>query len=297
MRVRMTAVLSCATVAGVGMLTVSSAIATGTSSASRTAAPAPPPTSCVAGSYKVKVVRGPVFVTSATQAACIEDATNLSGECTEIEYEVSGGSSKPDHVAALQGVGIQYVIGGATSGIKFYEPCEGDPLTGAGKYSCHQQAAKINPSVSVQRFVIGLAGQRKPSPTTVVVKKGYTTKACTILGMGLEGVASPFAAASTIERIDFEGCAVDFVRSATGDVVSAKLSEDNPPSLNCSSPFLEADGKTLTAKPVSKLKLTLDGEDLGDGQIGEGYVSSGNSSCTTRIIGGRVYTWGSPCPE
>jgi hypothetical protein len=47
---------------------------------------------------------------------------------------------------------------------------------------------------------------------------------------------------------------------------------------------------------VDKLKVTLDGVDLGSGQFGSGYVSSGSASCTTRIIGGRLYTWGSPCP-
>jgi hypothetical protein len=36
---------------------------------------------------------------------------------------------------------------------------------------------------------------------------------------------------------------------------------------------------------------------LGAGKFGEGYVHSGSNSCTTRIIGGRMYSWGSPCPE
>jgi hypothetical protein len=278
-----------AVLAATGLLGAPAAMATGSSSsAGPTPEPLPPPTSCYAGAYLVKVTRGPAFV------SCTSNASNTSGLCTEIEYEVSGGSCPPDHVASLQGVGVQYVTGGAASGNRFYMPCDGDPLTQLGKYSCHQQAAKINPNAAVQKFVVGLAGQRKPSPTSVVVKKGSVVKACTILGMGLEGVPSPFEAASTIQRIDFEGCAVDFVRSATGDVVSATLSPDSPDT--CTSPFLESDGKTLKAKPVSALQLTLDSVPLGDGQIGEGYVSSGTGSCTTRIIGGKVYTWGSPCP-
>lgn len=286
-----TAFVSCT--AAALLLAAAGVMATGSSgsSASPTPAPLPPPTSCMAGGYLVKVVRGPVFVTADDQPLCAESASNPTGQCTEIEYEVTG---LPDHVAILQGVGVQYVTGGKPYGNKFYRPCEGDPLTDLGDFSCHEQAAKINPASSVQSFKVGLAGQRRPTPTSVVVKKGSTARACTILGMGLEGVASPFAAANTIERIDFEGCAVDFVRSATGEVVSATLSPDSPSS--CTSPFIETDGKTLKSKPVSALQLTLDGEELGNGQIGEGYVSSGTNSCTTRIIGGRVYTWGSPCP-
>ena len=45
------------------------------------------------------------------------------------------------------------------------------------------------------------------------------------------------------------------------------------------------------------LKVGATAISLGEGQFGEGYVSSGTNSCTTRIIGGRVYTWGNPCPD
>jgi hypothetical protein len=186
------------------------------------------------------------------------------------------------------------VAGGKPNGNKFYDRCDGDPVSGLGKHSCHEQAAKINPSQSVQTFVIGLAGQRKPGPTSVVVKKGSQVKACRILGMGLEAGPSPFQAANTIERIDFEGCPVDFVRSPTGDVVSATLAPGSPG--DCSSPFWDDDTKELTGMPVSQLQLKLGEQDLGSGQFGEGYVSSGTGSCTTRIVGGKVYTWGKPCP-
>jgi hypothetical protein len=38
------------------------------------------------------------------------------------------------------------------------------------------------------------------------------------------------------------------------------------------------------------------GTTLGKGKFGDGYISTGGDSCTTRVIGGKVYTWGTPCP-
>ena len=87
---------------------------------------------------------------------------------------------------------------------------------------------------------------------------------------------------------------VEFIcDAATGEVVSARLTPDSPE--RCTSPFLE--GKTLIPQPVTELELKLkDGRSLGKGKFGDGYISTGEESCTTRVVGGRVYTWGAPCP-
>jgi hypothetical protein len=49
---------------------------------------------------------------------------------------------------------------------------------------------------------------------------------------------------------------------------------------------------------VDQLTLFVPGPgNVGVPKFGDGYVSSGTNSCMTRIIGGRVYSWGAPCPD
>jgi hypothetical protein len=288
------AFLSCAAVAALGLLAAGTATAGGghhyppppppppadDCSSTPIPQPAPPPTSCSTGQYTITVTSGPSFVS----------CDSPSGQCTEIEYTVDG---NPDRVAALAGVGIQYVDG---PGAGWYPPCVGDKSTDFAEKSCHEQVAKFTPT-NVHAFKIGLDGQRSSGPTTVVTKKGSTIGSCRIVGIGLEGVAGQFQTMQTTETVTFEGCAIDFVHDSSGAVLSATFdaekssrpacSDSGADPLNCCS--------EIVVKNVDKLLLELDGMPLGYGQIGDGYVSSGVHSCTTRIIGGRVYTWGSPC--
>ena len=196
------AFLSCTTVAAAVLLLAATApMATAGShdsggSGVPTAAPSPAPTSCSTGLFSVSVSRGPSFV------SCTPTSTNPSGQCTEIEYSVTDGGT-PDHVAAVEGVGVQYVNG---PGNKFYAPCVGDPVTDLGENACHEQAAKFNPNSSVKKFTIGLAGQRKSSATTIATKKGSTVCECRIEGVGLEGLTNPFQQVSSTECNNFKGC-------------------------------------------------------------------------------------------
>jgi hypothetical protein len=236
-----------------------------------TPAPSPPPTSCSTGLFQVRVTGGPSFVSCGA----------AGGQCTEIEYTVTGGI--PDHVAAVEGVGVWYMAG---PGNQWYQPCEGDPVTSLGKNSCHEQAAKFNPNAQVQKFKIGLAGVRKPSPTAVATKKGSRIGVCRILGIGLESGPNPFQQVQKTETVRFKNCSVDFhYDAATGEFLSAELAPD---SAGCD--FYET--------TIDQVTLTVPGAgELTDAKFGEGYISTGSDSCTTRIIGGKVYTWGSPCPQ
>lgn len=271
MRVRTKAFLSCAVVAIIGLLASTGVIASGGGGNVPTGAPSPPPTWCSTGLYKIEVASGPTFVScSAT-----------GGQCTEIEYAVTAGGV-PDHVAVVQGIGIWSMVG---PGSQWYLPGVGDPVTGLGKFSSHEQAAKINPSSSVLNFKIRLAGRRNPSPTAVATKKGSKFGSCRILGIGLEAGPNPFQQVQRTETVNFKGCSVNFHYDATsGAFLGAERADD---SLGCD--FYENN--------IDDLTINLPGLTLTDGKFGEGYISSGTNSCTTRIIGGRVYTWGSPCPD
>jgi len=235
-------------------------------------AQAPRLSSCRVGDYEFTVSRGPTFVPCE------------GGQCTEIEYQVS---LSTDLVYALEGKGVVEVSNGGTA----FAPCEGVGAFGRG--SCHEQAVRVTPDRS-GKFKITLAGPRLPSPTSVAISVD-PPQACEILGLGLENSPSPDQTTQTTETVDFKGCVVEFTRDAsTGEVVSAQLTRDSPD--NCTSPFL-GPGRTIVPQPVTDLEVKLqDGTSLGKGKFGEGYISTGSNSCTTRVIGGKVYTWGSPCP-
>jgi hypothetical protein len=263
------AFLACALVAS-ALLAASGVMATG-GGGTPTAAPSPPPTTCSTGLYQVAVASGPTFVS----------CTATGGQCTEIAYAVTSGGV-PDHVAVVQGVGIWSVTG---PGNQWYGPGVGDPVTGLGRFSSHEQAAKFNPTTSVLNFTIRLAGRRNPSPTAIATKKGTKFGSCRIVGIGLEAGPNPFQQVQRTETVNFKGCSVNFNYDATsGAFLGAELAPDST-------------GCDFYENNIDDLTLNLPGLTLTDGKFGEGYISSGTNSCTTRIIGGRVYTWGDPCPD
>ena len=257
-----------------------------------TPAPSPPPTSCSTGLFDVRVSSGPTFV------PC--DAPG--GQCTEIEYEVAPTphrGKKPRQVFVLEGVGVWDVL---PKGSQWYAPCDGIPGeydSGFGRNACHEQAIKIN-TKGVTRFKIILAGLRRPSPTSVGALKydhhdDDDVEACTILGIGLEGGPNKDQLTQTTETIDFKGCKVEFTRDpVTGDVVKAQLTEDSPTS--CEGPSLDPATGVIAPRPVAEVEVLVNGRNLGFGKFGDGTFSTGTDSCTTRVIGARVYTWGAPCP-
>jgi hypothetical protein len=263
-----------------------------------TPAPLPPPTSCSTGLFDVSVSSGPTFVPCSAPG----------GQCTEIRYDVSTtthkGKKKPSHVFILEGVGVWDV---SPNGSLWYPPCEGIPgeEPGFGQDVCHEQAIKISTRQGVASFKVTLAGLRRASPTTVAIPGGDDTRkhdddrlaACTILGIGLEGGPDAFQATQRTERIDFKGCVVEFTRDhVTGEVEKAQLlTETSTSGEACQSPTLQ-DDRTIAARPAGEIEVFVGRFDLGAGKFGDGYVSTGTESCTTRVIGGRVYTWGAPCP-
>jgi len=264
-----------------------------------TQAPSPPPLSCSTGLFDARVSSGPTFV------PC--DAPG--GLCTAIEYEVTSIApprKRPTHVLALEGVGVWNV---EPMGSQWYAPCEGTPGdddAGFGRNACHQQAIKVNSKSGVARFKVILAGLRLPGPTSIAApscdddpRHGHDVSACTILGLGLEGGSNPYQATQGTERVNFKGCVVEFTRdSLTGDVVKAQLL--TPTSIEtgeaCQSPTLNDDG-FIDPRHVGEIQVTVGEVNLGTGKFGDGYIATGRESCTTRVIGGRVYTWGTqPCP-
>jgi hypothetical protein len=237
---------------------------------------------CQAGSYTVST-SGPTVV----------------GGNTKITYTISGNPT-PDHVATVVASAsadcstpsILSVTGSPFTGNQSYGPAVGDPITGLGKWACHEEATKINPTGSTVNFTVTVSGVRAAAPKSVVVKKGNTVRSCEIVGIG-DGGAAEVAPVTEIIKEPGSDCAVEFTRDRiSGKVLDAQLVSSNP---DC----------TLSQTPVENLSLQVTGPfgactdatcALGFAKFGEGYVHSGEGSCTTRVIGGRVYSWGAPCP-
>jgi hypothetical protein len=243
--------------------------------------------SCSAFQPTVTVLAGPCPVSSANPAAC-----EASGPYTGIKYRVSG---RPDHIATIVTANNQVL---SVPSYQFYGACVGDPATGLGKNSCHERAVKINSDCYTSgEFWVVVDKAKSAVLQSIAVKKGSCVKSFAVAGFGSE--VNPFVQARKTETVNFKGCAVTFeFDPITNAVLNAQLDPGQSSKPICTG--TQNDGTCCAfngGADISKLVLTLDGEPLGAGQIGEGYVSSGTNSCTTRIIGGRVYTWGSPCPE
>jgi hypothetical protein len=240
--------------------------------------------SCTSFQPTVTVTAGPCPVSSGTPAAC-----EAAGSYTGIRYKVTG---SPDHVAALVTANNAVVSPGTV-----YAACKGDPATRLGVNSCHEKAIALGScrGLATAEFWVVVAGKRGPVQQSVALKKNYCVKSVAVPGLGFE--ISEFAPLQTVESINFKGCVVDFTRDPlTGAVTNAVLNQGASTKPRCDTSSQTNCCSDVISNTVDKLSLTLNGVPLGDGQIGDGYVSSGVNSCTTRVVGGRVYTWGSPCP-
>jgi hypothetical protein len=270
------AFLSCVAVAAMGMLFPSATLAHGHSY------------SCSSFNPTVTILAGPCPVTSATPTECAP-----SGDYTGIKYQVTG---NPDHVATVVTANNVVV---SVPGNQFYAACAGDPVTGLGAQSCHERAVKVNPDAYTGEFWLVVEKSKGAVLESIVAKKGSCVKPFAIAGLGYD--VNPFAATQKTETVNFKGCAVTFVRDIlTGAVLSAALDPDQSTLPLCHSTNASPCCSDVIISDVDKLSLSLNVPgvgDLGTGQIGDGYISSGENSCTTRVIGGRVYTWGSPCPQ
>jgi hypothetical protein len=232
------------------------------------------------------------------------DVSCGSGNCKEIDYAISPiapNSGTPDHVAILVGgTNTSDVI--VPGGIQVYPPCSGDPVTGLGQFACQEMAVKVNPDPYKKAFPLVVRGG-SPITTTIATKKGKKPVGyCSIIGLGVQpppppdgscvpscGGFHPFQELKKFETIVFKGCAVTFEYDLTdGHVVSAVLDEEN------SKP-----GCTFHEDVVENILVTIPGVEGVENSLvrfGDGYWSHSNNSCTTRIIGGKTYTWGDPCP-
>jgi hypothetical protein len=250
-------------VASVTLLAASPAMATGSYS------------SCSSVSFSFTVQQGPCLVQDPANPVC-----STQGDYTAIQYKISGSSA--DHVYILASANNVVQVPPA---IQVYGAGSGCSSTELGKDVKHLQCVKVNPNASTKTFWLVVAGKKTPIETTVAAKKGSCLKTAAIKGFGLD--TNAFQAVNPTEVVAFKKCKVEFVKDpVTGEVLDGNLTADSPDTCN------------IFKNAVDQMTVTVPGAgDVGVPKFGDGYVSSGTNSCITRIIGGRVYTWGDPCPD
>ena len=197
------------------------------------------------------------------------------GTCTKITYEIVPLKNKSaDHVATL--VAHEQVVETSQSG-DVYTECDGDPVTEVGLRDCSMQAVRLNEESETGKFDLYVQGDKAvATDSTIVVKKGRIVEACRIasLGSSCEPVCDPKAQTASKETFVFDDCEVEIaLNPCTGDPLSATTVSGD-----CA----------VGAVSVDEIKLEINGV-LQDVTVGEGWLSSGEDSCTTRWFRRKPY--------
>jgi len=216
---------------------------------------------------------------------------------TTITYTIGTQGNTPDHVGTF----VRWEAGAvqASGSSVVTAPCGGDSVIGIDPNAlCHESIVRFNNQQSkVTTFTVTVVGKRLPITTSVVVRKGNSQGSCRIVGFGLEdttttgdcvhqcGAFDPNQSIRKIETFKFKGCEVSFeFDTATGDVTDFSVAP------------VPGSGAVCTPKQGLISELLLNGGIISPGDpnenvtFGDGWISSGNDSCTTRLISGRYYT-------
>jgi hypothetical protein len=195
------------------------------------------------------------------------------GECTTIQYDIAPLLGKtPDHVVVLT-QHDRIVVDSDGAGVT--EPCVGDSVTDLGIHDCSTQAVRLNKNDLTQTYNLTVEGEAIAVSSSIVVKKGRTIEDCGIASLGTAPVVcDPKAQQSSKETFVFEDCEVEIevdpCTGAPGDAIVV--------SGDC-----EVSGYAIT-----DLELVINGVPQ-TVNVGDGWLSSGENSCTTRFYRRKPY--------
>jgi hypothetical protein len=195
-----------------------------------------------------------------------------TGECTQIQYTVTPLKGKlPEHVTVLVGSDLDVVASrcGAVA-----PPCAGDLFTLIGIRDCSSQAVRLLRPAGTATFDLLVEGDASVTTSSIAIKKGFTTvEACKIVSLDVPGF-NPKAQLVTKETFQFKDCEVQIeINPYTGEpgpatVVSGECVIDSP--------------------PIETLQLVINGT-AQNVTVADGWVSSGEESCTTRFVRSKPY--------
>jgi hypothetical protein len=221
-------------------------------------------------------------------APCDGDPDN-----TCITYTVTG-AGVPDHLGVFLRAEAGLPLSTSPSSTTTNPTtCSGDSVFGLGSpLLCHERVIHFsNRTALATTFTLKVAGKRNPIVTTLVVKKGSSQCAYPIEGIGFEvppppascvnncGNFSPKQSVRKTEKFNFEGCIMQFDYDADGSIPAGGFTVYPDPTVN------PAPVCTPTTGSISDIVVQT-----GAGTFGDGWLSSGSDSCSTRMVGGTYYT-------
>jgi hypothetical protein len=231
------------------------------------------------------------------------DLESPGGDCPGcvgiMRYSVSwtGKTGAPDHVAVLVG-GTDTTAVQLIPGMQVYPAGQGDPVTGLGQGVSDAIAVRVNPLPLIKQFSLVVRGG-VPAPTWMSLRKGTTKTTCQVPGLKIGadqelacvpncGNLHPKQPRKVSELVCFEGCCLNTVFDPDTGAVDDDATDLTQESKDA--------GCELHKKSVKDVEFIVEGVPM-QGQFGSGYLSSGPDSCTTYFYGGRLYSFGNPCPQ
>lgn len=213
-----------------------------------------------------------VTATEPRPVAC--QPSTASDLCTEIDYKVTPLKGlAAEHVAIL--VDHEYTVENTDSYTSrgVYIGCEGDPVTGLGIRDCSRNAVRMNKESDTVGYTLSVVGDAAAQASSVVIKKGRVIEECRIASLG-PTTCDPKAQQASKETFTFDGCEVEI----TLDPCTNKPLSSRVVSGDCAVGEVEIQTLELVINGVSQ-PVT----------VGDGWLSSGENSCTTRWFNRQPY--------
>ena len=256
------------------------------------------------GDFTIKTY-GACSVSCDTNKWTVNDFCDTGTDCTGIEYEViqKTNTTAAHAFAVIRDSGLSTNVGVDVFGDvnAVYPPCEGDGIISGGQHMCHEQTISVNPfDFANSGFRMAVKGNFVTTWSSVYFMVGKKDiQSCSIPGLGSDsslysgscvpscGNFNPDQTLTKTEKLNFQGCEVVFEFNLnTGEVVDAYLTQESEDA-DCD--FDEGS--------VAELELKVDNVSFGFGKFGDGMISTGTNTCSCRVIGGRWWCWGRPCPD
>lgn len=207
-----------------------------------------------------------IKATGPRAVACQPDTQ--SELCTEMDYKITSLKGlAADHVSIL--VDHEYVVEtvNSYSSRGFYTDCIGDPVTGIGLRDCSRNAVRMNQESDTVGYTLSVVGDAAPQASSIVVKKGKVIEECRIASLG-PTTCDPKAQQASRETFTFDDCEVEI----TLDPCTNKPLSSRVISGDCAVGQVEIDSLELVINGVAQPVI-----------VGEGWLSSGENSCSTRF--------------